>query len=119
MKTLSVEQKGETFELDGTVADKLESLRQRIVGALGFSKGSWFFDRSAGMNWALVFKHHSHKEIVSSIITHEIEKEAGNELVRIKSIDSSLEENSRRFEYKIDIETIYGDLIVRGDHDGN
>ena len=96
-------------DLNGEVADDLESLRQRIVQAIKHTFGEWFLDTNTGIRRELLQGHQTTLDIAAATITTTIRNEGGSEITAISTPVVQLDHETRKMTYKADISTIYQD----------
>ena len=95
-------------DLDFTVVDGLESVKQRIVQRLLFWRGEWFLDTSKGIPYlprALV-RRGSSPLLLRQVITDAIEEVDG--VVAVRDIEVTYQAAERRILYVADIEATEG-----------
>lgn len=113
MRTLSVRpvSEGGPDDLDGTIVDGIEALRQRVQQRLRFPAGTWQLDTRKGIE--SVRGHGSPVEIAAAVITAAIVDEGGNELTGPPAVEFSLDHDTRVMTYEATVPTIYGTMQVR------
>lgn len=99
-------------DLDDTVADGLESLRQRIDQRLRFRRGSWEFDPDAGTE--SVIGHQTTAGIAGAVITAAIRDEGGDEIIEVTDVTVRLDAETRLFRYSAQVRSVHGDLAMSG-----
>ncbi len=106
-RTLSVqaETEGAVLDLDGTVVDGLEALRQRISQRLRFRQGTWKLDKTAGTAQLL---GHLSPRIAGQTITAAIRDEGGDEVTDVVDVEVDLDHNTRVLSYSATVLTVYG-----------
>ena len=110
MRTISVSPTALGDDLDGSVVDGLESLRQRIKQALLFRLGSWFLDTRRGL--PEVTGTRMTAALAASVITGYIRDEGGDEVTNVTNVDAQLNAATRSLSYSARVHTVYGDLDV-------
>ena len=95
-------------DLDGTVVDGLESLKQRVVQAIKFVFGTWFLNSERGLRYDLVRGHQTTLEIAAQTISDAIREEGGSEILNIETPVVTLDRSTRRMRYHAQVQTIYG-----------
>lgn len=112
MRTIAVAPPGVDLpdDLDGTVVDGVESLRQRIVQAIKFRVREWFVDIRRGVDYAMIFGHATTLDLAAATITATIRKEGGDEITSIDVTFTGLDPETRRMTYQATLHTIYGDM---------
>ena len=108
-RTLSVS--GSPPDLDGTIVDGIESLRQRVTQAIRFRRGEWFLDTRRGIPESDLIGHQTAAGIAAGAVTSAIRTEGGDEVTAIEDIRFSIV--GRRFRYQARIQTIYGPMEVQ------
>ena len=96
-------------DLNGEVADDLESLRQRVVQAIKHTLGEWFLNTSTGIRRELLQGHQTTLDIAAATITAAIRNEGGSEITSISTPVVQLDHDTRKMTYKAEISTIYQD----------
>ena len=100
-------------DLDGTVVDGLEALRQRVHQALQFFYNTWFLASQRGIRPELVRGHETTVDVAGAAITATIRDEGGDEITGINPPPFvRLNYETRTLTYKATIQTIYGDMEV-------
>ena len=116
MRTLSVrpvnpdDQNGPA-DLDNTVVDNLESLRQRITQRLRFQIGTWELDARKGTDSVLGFEYTP--DLAAAVLSGAIRDEGADEVTGPPSVETRLDRD-RVLHYEATVPTIYGDMTVRG-----
>lgn len=91
------------------IATGLEALRQKINQRLLLFQDTWFLDSTAGVPYMQeILKKPVDPGLIASIFNSEILKES--EVVSIGAIEASLDAETRSFDYKATIRTIFGTL---------
>ena len=113
-RTISVAQPSpdRTDDLDGTVVDGIEALRQRIVEAIRFRFGTWMLARNAGLDYGLLIGHQITADLAASTLNEVIRKEGGDEVTRLDNVVYSLDRPSRYFYYAVLVQTVYGPMQI-------
>ena len=113
-RTISVTLNSDTgfHDIDGTVVDDLESLKQRVVQAIKFVFGTWFLNTSRGLQYDLIRGHQTSLEVAAQTITETVREEGGSEIIRIETPVVNLDITNRKMTYKAQVQTIYGDLSI-------
>lgn len=102
-------------DLDGTVVDDLESLKQRVVQAIKFVFGSWFLNQERGLRYDLIRGHQTSLEIAARTITETIREEGGSEITSIETPIVTLDVATRSMTYHARVQTIYGVMSLTQD----
>ena len=110
MRTLAVTADPETgvADLDGGVADGIESLRQRVEQRLAFRRGTWTLDPRAGTD--RIIGRGISARLAAQRLTAAIRDEGGPEIVAMRDVTFRLDADTRRLHYSAVAVTIYGDL---------
>lgn len=109
-KTISTS--GDPEDLDGTIADRSESLSQRIRCAFRFRLGEWFYNIDEGLDFETLLRHNINANQAAQILLATIRQEGGDEITNIRNIEFENSQTTRRFLFNCDVDTIYGDTIV-------
>ena len=96
-------------DLNGEVADDLESLRQRVVQAIKHTLGEWFLNTNTGIRRELLQGHQTTLDIAAATITAAIRNEGGAEITAISTPVVQLDHATRKMTYKAEISTVYQD----------
>ena len=90
------------------ILSDFESLRQKIYTRLNLFKATWLLDMLAGVPYLQdILIRPVDAGLATSILNTEILKEC--EVIAIKDVDVSLDNDTRTFSYKATITTIYGE----------
>ena len=90
--------------------DRVEGVAQNIRTRLGLWKGTWFLDKTAGMDWAGKVLGKYTVAIRDAAIRAHILRTPG--VKSIKAYSSGFEPNARAFSIAVTVETIYGQTTV-------
>ena len=110
-RTLSVSTDADgVTDLDGTIADDLDSLAQRCEQAILHLFGTWFLDTTSGVRRELIQGHATTLTIAAATLTAAVRGEGGDEILSIETPVVRLDDTTRRMVYQARIETIYGPM---------
>ena len=117
MRTLGVSRANENapFDLDNTVLDGLEALRQRIVQAIKWRIRTWFLLRTRGVDYQLLIGHQTTAALAASTISSVIREEGGAEVTGLRDVQFSLNHETRVFRYSVNVDSIYGTMRLNED----
>lgn len=112
MKTLAVTTDPDTgiTDLDGTVTEGIEALRQRVVQRLAFRRGTWALNPTAGTD--RIVGHSITARLAAQRLTAAIRDEGQGEITDIRDVTFRLDAETRRLHYSAVAVTIYGDLPI-------
>ena len=112
MRTISVTEASDTSppDIDGNVADDLDSLRQRIAQRLQFPLGSWDIDNSLGTERVLGTL--TSIELVDAAYVEAILDEGGDEVLAVHDAVTEINPDTRVLTFSCRVETVYGDMPV-------
>ena len=114
MLSLSVQQVdpvADTYDLDGSLVDGLESVRQRIQQRLRFWRGTWFLDSGAGVPYLRdVLGHRRNLALATSAITAQIRTVP--DVTVVQNVTSSFDFDLRIIDYSAVVQTTFGDLSL-------
>ena len=99
-----------TADLDGTVVDGAEALRQRIQEAIEFRFGTWFLRRLDGLDYDLIIGHRIAPGQAAGVLSATIREEAGDELVALRNVRYELDPG-REFRYSVIVEHVHGEAF--------
>ena len=114
MRTISTKPpaEGEPDDIDGTVVDDLESLRQRVQQSLRFSLGTWFLNRNRGLSRTLILGQQTNVGLATSAITERVRDEFTGEVTNITGVTGTFDRNTRAFRYFAEVESVYGEMAI-------
>lgn len=112
-KTISMT--GNPPDIDGTIADGAESLKQRIHQAFKFRLGEWFMRTDQGIDYDVIFSHQVNFDQVSQVLISVIVEEGKDEVLSVDNVLYEHDNNTRQFIFTCDVETIYGIIHLRED----
>ena len=96
-------------DLDFTLIDGIESLRQRLVQRLLFWRGEWFLDTSQGVPYLpSVLGRQGSLTLLRQVITAYIEVD--DEVTGVRNIEIEFRPTDRRAGYRADVDTIHGTI---------
>ena len=95
-------------DLDGTVVDGIEALRQRVEQAIRFIFGEWFLAADRGLRRELVQGHQTTLDLAAATITGTIREEGGDEVTSVETPVVTLDFQTREMTYSAIVHTIYG-----------
>jgi len=114
VKTLNISDDGNlTIDASGNleVATDLEGLRQKLIQKLRFFRGEWFLDVIDGTPYFQeILTKPINMGLVTSILNNRIMSEP--EVTGLGAVDSNLDPITRRFTYKANVITIFGETQV-------
>ena len=99
-------------DLDGTLVDGLDSLRQRIGQRLLFAEGEWSLQPEAGTPSLLGLR--SAARVAASVITEAILDEGADEAIDVTDVTVSQDGETRALTYSAEVLTVYGLAVVGG-----
>ena len=99
-------------DIDGTVIDGIDSLRQRIAQRILFRRGTWQLDRRLGTD--TILGHQVALPLVKAILVDAIVDEGGRELDGAPSIEAFLDHDTRVLRFIAVVPTIYGRMVLTG-----
>ncbi len=112
MNTLSVELIDETnniYDLDGTIADGLQSAAQRVRQRLRFWRGTWYLDQNAGVPYLQdVLGQRNRLPLAASAITAQIRTVP--DVTAVSDVNVII--RNRRLIYTATVHTIHGTLQI-------
>ena len=109
MRTISVTADAAGIpDLDDRIVDDLESLRQRIVQRLQFSRGTWALDISQGT--VSVLGHDLTTSLAQAVLVDAIRDEGGFEVIGVPESAVRLERETRVLRFAARVRTIYGPM---------
>ena len=115
MRTLSVSIGPDgRHDLDGTVVDGIEALRQRVEQAIRFVFGEWFLAADRGLRRELVQGHQTTLALAAATLTGTIRDEGGDEVTAVETPVVALDFQTREMTYSAVVHTIYGDMPLNG-----
>ena len=104
---------GQPPDLDGTVVDGFESLRQRCIQVLYFRLRQWFLATNRGIPQEEIEGHQTTSGIATSRLTQALREEGGDEILALTDASGVIRPR-RRFVYSVKISTVYGrDMDLR------
>ena len=104
----------DSYDLDGTVPDALEALRQRIQQALFLQAGEWFIRRRAGLDRSLILGHRINAALAAQALNEVVRREGGAEITGLRDTFFDVERSTRTLRYRVVADTIYGELRMEG-----
>ena len=104
-----------TWDLGGGIPDGLEALRQRVQQAVLLRFGEWFLDRAKGLETSLVIGHQIQPALAAQAINDVIMTEGGAEITALRDTTHSVDRTTRRLNYSVRVESIWGDFDVSGE----
>ena len=102
------------YDLDGTVPDALEALRQRILQAIWLQVGEWFLNRNRGLDRSLIIGHQINAALAAQALNETIRTEGGAEITGLRDTSFEVERATRTLRYRVVADTIYGELRMEG-----
>ena len=102
------------YDLDGTVPDALEALRQRILQAIWLQVGEWFLNRNRGLDRSLIIGHQINAALAAQALNETIRTEGGAEITGLRDTFFEVERATRTLRYRVVADTIYGELRMEG-----
>ena len=109
MRTLGVEEPG--HDIDLSVVDRLESVRQRVRQRLLLWRGTWFADVQAGVPYIEdVFGRQQDAGLAQRTITDILR--TVEDVTDVREVLAALDETTRRFRYQAVLDTPFGALEV-------
>lgn len=98
-------------DLDNTVLDGIESVRQRVHQRVRFWSGTWFLDTNAGVPYLRdVLGHQISLPLATSAITRAIR--GVPDVTGVSDVESRIEAAERRLYYSATVQTVFGDMPV-------
>lgn len=109
-RTVSVEaiEATGTDDIDGTVVDGIEALRQRITQAIRFRFETWFLQRQRGLDYSVIIGHRISAPLAASALNAAVREEGGGEVTGITDVSFSVDRAARRYRYSAVAQTVYG-----------
>lgn len=104
----------DVWDLDGTVPDALEALRQRILQALWLRFGEWFLRRRAGLDRDLIIGHQINASLAAQALNDVIRTEGGAEVTGLRDTSVEVDRPSRTLRWRVVVDTIYGEMRMEG-----
>ena len=108
----------DVYDLDGTVQDALEALRQRVQQAIWLRLGEWYLNRNRGLNRSLIIGHQINQTLAAQALNDVVRTEGGAEITGLRDTFTSVESSARRLNYRVVADTIYGEMTVSGEVSG-
>ena len=108
----------DVWDLDSTVPSDIEALRQRIVQAIWLQVGEWFIRRNAGLDRDLIIGHQINPALAAQALNDTIRTEGGAEVTGLRDTFYSVDSGRRRLNYRVVVDTIYGEMAMGGAVDG-
>ena len=99
-------------DLDNTLRDGLDALRQRVAQRLRFPRGTWQLDPTLGTD--SILGHQSALPLIKTILVAAIRDEGGDEVTGLPEISTELDHDTRHLRYTATIPTIYGRTRLTG-----
>ena len=104
----------DVYDLDGTVPDALEALRQRIQQALFLQVGEWFIRRRAGLDRSIILGHRINSALAAQALNAVVRTEGGAEITGLRDTFVDVDRSSRTLRWRVVADTIYGELRMEG-----
>ena len=104
----------DVWDLDGTVPDALEALRQRIIQAIWLQVGEWFIRRNAGLDRSIILGHRINAALAAQALNEVVRREGGAEITGLRDTFFEVERSTRTLRYRVVADTIYGELRMEG-----
>ena len=99
-------------DLDGSIADGLDSLRQRIKQRLLFAEGEWSLNPEDGTPSLLGFRGAA--RVAAAVITDAIIDEGGDEVIDVTDVTIRQDGETRTLNYSADVLTVFGPASIVG-----
>ena len=103
---------GGPADIDGSVVDNLESLRQRVDQRLRFPLGTWALDLSLGT--PSILGHQATDALAARVIVDTVREEAEDEILDVTDVVVNLNHDTRVMRYSLRVVSIHGDFRVDG-----
>ena len=103
---------GGPADLDGTVVDDLESLRQRVDQRLRFPLSTWALDLSLGT--PSVLGHQVTDALAVRVIVDAVREEGGDEVLDVVDVVVNLNHDTRVLRYSMRVVSVYGEFTTAG-----
>ena len=97
-------------DLDWTVVDGLEAVRQAVVQRLRFWFGTWFLNAARGVPYRAVLGSVADTGLAARTITDAIR--AVEDVTEVLDIRFVLDQSSREASYSARVKTVYGEMQV-------
>ena len=108
MRTLGV---GTDNDLDNTIVDGIESVRQRITQRVRFWRGTWFLDEADGVPYLReVLDRPTEIGVAGTVIAEQIR--GVSDVTSVSQVSTEFDPDTRRLTFRGHVETVYGELDV-------
>lgn len=96
-------------DIDFTVVDGIEAIKQQIVQRLLFWRGEWFLDTEDGIPYLpSILGRRGNLNLMRAIITAHIRAVEG--VTGFRNVEVEYRASDRRAIYRADVDTIYGEI---------
>ena len=112
MRTLGVNEatSQRASDLDWTVVDGLEAVRQAVVQRLRFWFGTWFLNAARGVPYRTILGSVADTGLAARTITDAIR--AVGDVTEVLDVQFVLDQSSREASYSARVKTVYGEMSV-------